>query len=201
MRFSRITIFVSFFLIQLASVFVAAQSGQSSSGRPAKAISRTYGFAGVLADIGLYYSLSEAAATPAANNTWESSTSIYDVKLGYIDESHLYYGVLYSGRSDSQLSPDQTSGGAGGAGLGYFWYNGFNLRAFYKFNDSFGDYKDGTGYQVDLGFAINPTSSLYLGLNLSVRETSFKTNQTIAAFQPWSRRETYPFITVGYLFF
>lgn len=198
MRFSKITIFGFILLIQLGSVFVSAQS---MSGRPAKTISRTYGFAGVLADLGLYYSLSEATATPAANNTWESSTSIYDFKLGYIDESHLYYGLLYSGRSDSQLSPDQSTGGAAGAGLGYFGYNGFNIRAYYKFNDTFGDYKDGSGYQVDLGYAINPTSSLYLGLNLSVRETTFKTNATVAGFQPWTRKETYPFVTVGYLFF
>jgi len=115
MRFSKITIFGFVLLIQLQSVFVRAQS---MSGRPAKTISRTYGFAGVLADLGLYYSLSEATATPAANNTWESSTSIYDIKLGYIDESHLYYGLLYSGRSKSQRSPDQTIVGSVGAALG-----------------------------------------------------------------------------------
>lgn len=198
MQFSRITIFGFAVLVQLMSAFATAQT---SSGRPAKSISRTYGFAGLLADVGLHYSLSEATATPSANNTWESSTSIYDLKLGFIDESHLYYGLLYSGRSDSQLSTDQTTGGALGAGLGYFWYNGFNIRAFYKFNDAFGDYKDGAGYQVDLGFAINPTSHLYLGLNLSVRETTFKSNATVAGFQPWTRRESYPFVTVGYLFF
>ncbi len=198
MRFSKITIFVLGFVIQ---VLTSVAHSQSSSGRPAKTISRTYGFAGVLADLGLYYSLSEAAATPSVNNTWQSSTTIYDFKLGYIEESHWYYGLLYSGRSDSQLSPDQSTGGAVGAGLGYFGYNGFNIRGFYKFNDTFSDYKDGTGVQLDLGFAINPTSNLYLGLNLSVRETIFKSNSTIAGFDSWTRRETYPFVTVGYLFF
>lgn len=198
MRFSKITFFGFFVLIQFLSVSAYSQNGSS---RPAKTISRTYGFAGVLADLGLYYSLTEATATPSAGNTWQSSTSIYDFKLGYIDESHWYYGLLVSGRSDSQLSPSQSTGTTAGAGIGYFGYNGFNIRAYYKFNDSFGDYKDGTGFQADLGYAINPTSNLYLGLNLSVRETTFKTNATIAGFQPWTRRETYPFVTVGYLFF
>jgi hypothetical protein len=188
-------------VIVLLQLFCAPAFSQSSSGKQVKTISRTYGFAGILADLGIYYSRSEATATPAANNTWESSTSVYDVKLGYIDESHLYYGAIYTSRGDNQLSLNQTSGSSVGVGLGYFGYNGFNLRGYYKFNDVFGQYEDGTGYQFDLGYAINPTSSFYAGLNVSFRETTYKTNNSIAAFQSWARKETYPFITFGFLFF
>ena len=135
--------FILIFLMQIC--FVKAQA-DSSSPRVAKTISRTYGFAGTLFDTGLYYSETEATATPAAGNTWKSSTSLYDVKLGYINESHWYYGALYSGRSDDQLSPTTESGGGFGLGLGYFWYNGFNVRAFYKLNETYGGYSDGTGF-------------------------------------------------------
>ena len=188
-----LTIFV--FLICVTAI------ADNGSGRPPKMISRTYGFSGTLADMGLYYSLTEATATPAAGNTWESNTAIYDFKLGYITESKVYYGLLYSGRRDNQTAPDHSTGAGVGAGIGYFGYNGFNIRGFYKVSDNFGEYKDGTGFQIDLGYAINPTSNLYLGLNISYRETVYKTNATIAGFQPWNRRETYPFVTVGYLYF
>ena len=169
--------------------------------RSGKTISRAYGFSGTLFDMALYYSQTEATATPAAGNSWESSTSIYDIKLGYITEGQIYFGALYNIRSDNQISTNANSGSSAGIGLGYFGYNGFNLRAYYKLNEYYGDYKDGTGYQIDLGYAINPTSSFYLGLNISMRNTIYKMNSTIPGFQSWDRKETYPFITLGFLYF
>lgn len=183
-------------------LFSAAAFGQTDSGgRGARPISRTYGFVGTLADVGLYYSQTAATATPSAGNTFDNSTSVYDVKLGYISESHFYVGGLYTVGSDSQVSASRVSRYTGGAGLGYFAYNGFNLRAYYIFDSTYGDYKSGTGYQADLGYAINPTSTFYLGVALSLREVKYTTNQTIAAFESWTRKETYPFVTLGFLFY
>lgn len=169
--------------------------------KSAKPISRTYGFAGTLVDFGICYSQSKATATPSVGNTWDNSTSIYDVKLGYINDSSIYLGAIYTARADNQASANQTSGSSTGLGLGLFSYSGFNFRAYYKFGDTFGDYKDGAGYQFDMGYAINPTSSFYLGLNISFRESTYKTNATIAGFDSWSRKETYPFVTLGFLIF
>lgn len=185
-------------IVLLASGVTWAQAG---GGREAKPISRTYGFVGTLADVGLYYSQTAATATPSAGNTFDNSTSVYDIKLGYITESHFYVGGLYTVGSDNHVSANRVSRYTGGAGLGYFGYNGFNLRAYYIFNSTYGDYKDGTGYQADLGYAINPTSSFYLGVAVSLREVNYKTNQAIANFDSWRRRETYPFITLGFLFY
>jgi hypothetical protein len=192
---------ITLFLFIIFQFFFVPVFAQSSSGKPAKSISRTYGFAGTLVDLGLYYSQTQATATPAAGNTWDSTTSIYDFKVGYIDESHIYFGALFSSRHDNQVSATQVSGNGAGVGLGYFGYGGVNLRGYYRFNDVYGEYKDGSGYQVDLGYAINPTSSFYIGLNLSIRETTFKTNTSIASFESWVRKETYPFITLGFLIF
>lgn len=183
------------FLAQFVAVNAYAQTGK------AKPISRTYGFVGTLIDFGLYYSQTEATATPSAGNTWDNNTSIYDVKLGYINESYIYLGAIYTARADNQAAATQTSGSSTGLGLGLFGYSGFNIRGYYKFSDTYGDYKDGTGYQLDLGYAINPTSSFYLGLNVSIRESTYKTNTTIGSFESWSRKETYPFITLGFLIF
>ncbi len=186
-----------FVLLQLAASLSMAQSYNSP--KQAKQISRTYGFVGTLADLGVYYSQSQATANPAAGNSFSNETSVYDVKLGYISESHYYFGALYSAGSDNQVSSNKASRGTVGAGIGYFGYNGFNLRAYYLLSSTYGDYKDGTGYQVDLGYAINPTSSFYLGLAMSLREVNYKTNATISGFESWVRKETYPFITIGFL--
>lgn len=187
------------FIVFLVSGGVQAQA--EGSGRGSRPIARTYGFVGTLADVGLYYSQTAATATPSAGNTFDNTTSVYDVKLGYISESHFYFGGLYTVGNDNQVSANRVSRYTGGVGLGYFGYNGFNLRAYYIFSSTYGDYKDGTGYQADLGYAINPTSSFYLGLALSLREIKYNTNQTIASFSSWSRKEVYPFVTLGFLFY
>jgi hypothetical protein len=188
-------------LVLLAMTLISGQASAQSygGGRAAKPIARTYGFLGTLLDLSVYYSQTEATATPATGNTWQNNTSIYDLKLGYISESQIYFGGLYSIRNDNQVSVSRVDGNSVGVGLGYFGSGGFNIRGYYKFNDTYGDYKDGTGYQAELGYAINPTSSFYLGLCFSVRETTYKTNATIAGFQSWVRKESYPFITLGFL--
>ena len=186
-------------------VFILLLSGEVGAqayagGRETRPIARTYGYLGTLFDVGVYYGKSEASANPAAGNTWENTTSLYDIKLGYISESQLYFGAMYSVRNDNQTTANRVDGQSVGVGLGFFRYNGFNIRAYYKFNDNYGDYKEGTGYHFELGYAINPTSSFYLGLCYSVRETTYKKNETIAGFSSWARKESYPFLTLGFLF-
>lgn len=188
---------LSVLLIQFCFSFVYADTLP----RGGKTISRAYGFSGTLFDMALFYSQTEATATPSTGNTWQSSTSLYDVKLGYITESQFYWGGLYGFRSDNQVSTSAVSGNALGAGVGYFSHNGFNIRAYYKFNETYGDYKEGSGYQVDIGYTINPTAAFYLGVNLSVRNIIFKSNDIIPSFQSWERKETYPFITLGFLYY
>jgi hypothetical protein len=188
-------------LVLLATTFISSQVYAQSygGGRSAKPIPRTYGFLGTLLDFSLYYSQTEATATPATGNTWQNTTSIYDLKLGYINENQVYFGGIYSMRNDNQVSANRVYGNSVGLGLGYFGIGGFNIRGFYKFNDTYGDYKDGTGYQAELGYAINPTSSFYLGLCFSIREMTYKTNANIAGFQSWVHKQSYPFVTLGFL--
>lgn len=171
-----------------------AQSGK------AKAISRSYGRVGTLFDLSLYYGQSEATANPAPGNSWTNTTAIYDIRAGYIAESGVYFGGLYTSRSDNQVSLNTETGSSTGVGAGYFADNGFFLRGYYKFGDTFGNYSDGTGFQADLGYLLNPTSSFFFGVNLSIRQTQYKSNPTIAGFDSWTRKETYPFLTFGFLF-
>jgi hypothetical protein len=186
--------FLTFIVLLTFSQMAFSEPGK------AKAISRSYGRIGALFDISLYYGQSEATANPAAGNSWTNTTAIYDIKAGYITESGVYLGGLFSTRSDNQTSVDTVSGSSTGVGVGYFGDGGFNLRGYYKFGDTYGDYSEGTGFQADLGYLLNPTSSFFFGINVSIRQTQYKSNTTIAGFDSWTRKETYPFFTFGFLF-
>lgn len=172
-----------------------ARSGGSSN------VSYTSNRSGVLFDLGYYYGQSEAVANPSPGNEWKDITSIYDFKLGYVFDSDLFLGAGYTVRSDSltSLSVNSSSGGTAMLGAGWFWGSGFNLRAYYHVDESFGDYKSGTGFQADLGYSVNMTSNFYLGLLFSHRQTVYTANSTIANFKTWTKKETFPMVTLGFL--
>ncbi|MBC7419733.1 MAG: hypothetical protein H7328_03300 [Bdellovibrio sp.] len=205
MKLKYIYAFVCFLIFSILVIGEARAQQPRGSGRPAKAMSYGSGHSGTLFDVGIYYGQSQATADPSVGNEWKSSTSIYDIKLGYISNEGYYGGVEYSTYTQSTAATlsttavDSQTGGGAGVGLGYFASNGFQLRGFYRFNESFGDYKNGTGYQVDGGFSVNMTSNFYLGLSLSHRQISFKDNKFITNFNYWTKKETYPFVTLGFI--
>jgi hypothetical protein len=189
------------FLFIFFNQSVQAQSNRGVSSKSAKPMSYSSGSSGLLFDFGVYYGQSEAVAKPSVGNEWKDVNSIYDVKLGYILVEGLYFGAEYSVRTQSATSTNLNSstGNAAAFGGGYFWGNGFNLRAYYRLNELSGDYKSGSGFQADLGYMINMSSSFYLGFLVSHRQVTFAENKTIANFDYWTRKETFPFLTLGFL--
>lgn len=172
---------------------------KAEGGKTPKAISRSYGRIGTLVDVSIYYGQTEATANPAAGNSWQNTTAIYDLKGGYITDSSIYIGAVYTSRSDNQVSAASASGSSVGIGGGYFADSGFNIRGYYKFNDTYGDYKNGSGFEANLGYLLNPTSNFFFGLNVSVRQSTYTSNSVIPGFNSWTRKETYPFLTFGFL--
>ncbi len=156
------------------------------------------GRSGVLFDAAIYYGQTEATADPAAGNEWKNLTSIYDIKLGYILDSSIYLGAEYSTRKDASIL-STTSGGTSAVGIGYFWGSGFHARSFYRMNENFGDYSNGTGFQADLGYMINMSSNFYLGLLVSHRQVTFTKNDTISNFKSQTKKDTQPMVTLGFL--
>ena len=195
-------------LFVLFVVLVSETSRSASSTRDrqartggASAVSYSSNRSGVLFDLGYYYGQSEAVANPSPGNEWKDITSVYDIKLGYVFDSDLYLGGGYTVRTDSLTSipVNSSSGGSAMLGLGWFWGTGFNLRGYYHIDESFGDYKSGTGFQADIGYIVNMTSNFYLGLLFSHRQTVYTTNNTIANFKTWTKKETFPMVTLGFL--
>lgn len=188
----------------LCSVFLSPATvvfGQTESGgRPAKTFSRSYGRTGVFLDAGVYRLETEATANPTLLNQWEAATLIYDFSAGYITDNHIYIGAEYSSRSDNQISINSSAGASSGLGAGYFSDRGFHIRSYYLFNTTFGDYGNGAGFKIDLGYMMNLTAGFFLGASLSYRQTTFKSNPLIFVYDPWTRKETYPLLTLGVIF-
>ncbi len=156
------------------------------------------GRTGVLFDSAVYYGQSEASADPALGNEWKNLTSVYDIKLGYVFASSFYLGGEFSTRNDSSIAVTST-GSTGAMGIGIFWGSGFNLRSYYRMNEFWGDYSSGTGFQADFGYMHNLTSNFYIGLLASHRQTTFTKNNLIAGFKSFTKKDTQPMLTIGFL--
>ena len=91
------------------------------------------------------------------------------------------------------------NGSAVALGGGYFWNSGFNARAFYRLNETWGDYSDGSGFQADMGYMLNMTAGFHIGFLLSHRQVTFSKNNTITNFNSTTKKDTQPMITIGWL--
>jgi len=160
--------------------------------------SRISGKGGGLFDVALYHGQTEATNDP--NNIYQvrSNESYYDMKLGYVFGMGLYLGAQYATRNSGYLGGSTTGNGAG-AGLGYFFQNGINLRAYYRFNESFNDFRNGTGSQFDAGFSELFATNFYLGILMSYRKTNYTSRDFDPTLTRYSFESVYPMLTVGFL--
>lgn len=157
-----------------------------------------FSHAQTLLDFAIHYTQSEAAGNPSTQD-FKNNTSVYDIKLGYISDNNWYLGALYSVKNYSNLA-GTTNGKVGGAGFGYFFRNNFNFRAFYRHNESFGEYREGSGFQADLEYKVSFFSNFYIGALISHRKMTFKKNESVANFEDYTAKETYPALSLGFLF-
>lgn len=197
----RLSVFVLTALILSALFNANFAEAQASSTRSRGRITPgvvVSGKSGTLFDTAIFYGQSESSADPNVGNQYRNNNTVFDIKLGYVFEPGLYFGGEYTIRNYSYTNGTDT-GYASAIGLGHFWNNGFNFRAYYRFNESIGAYGDGTGYQMDLQYMTNMSSDFYIGVLVSHRETTFKSNAWISGFNQWTYRATNPAVTIGFL--
>lgn len=129
----------------------------------------------------------------------ESSTSIYDVSFGSLMSSGLYLGVLYS--TQSAKDTITTTGSAMGVSVGAIADNGFSLIATYILSATDGEYKKGSGYQIDLGWRHFLSSSFYLGTKVAIRSLKYTENTTLSSsFESTTYSTTIPYVVLGFGF-
>lgn len=185
------------FLLLWGLCFSLAGKAQTRSGSISRGSVYVVRKSGVLLDFGIHYGQAEATGNPSAQN-FKNNTSVYDIKLGYVSEGNWYIGGLYSVKNYSTIS-GSSNGKTGGLGFGYLFRNNFNIRAFYRHNDVFGEYREGSGFQADLEYKVSFASNFYIGALISHRQVTFKANDTISNFQDYTLKETYPAISLGFL--
>jgi hypothetical protein len=161
------------------------------------------GGSGILFDLNLFYNSSKAELTQsggAADVKSDSTTAIYDIKLGYLADSGLYLGGIYTSRSNSLLNQSGTNGSATGASVGYMGAAGIFLQGHYLTSATYGTYSDGSGIQADFGYKGGMGSGWLLGAELSYRSITYKKDSANSGLESYKLNEVIPMISIGYLF-
>lgn len=190
---SKIALFVVFSITGLSSLGQA----QTRGGGPSRGSVYVAGKSGVLLDFGIHYGQAEAVGNPTTQD-FKNNTSVYDIKLGYITDGNWYLGALYSVKNFSDLT-GTTNGKTGAVGFGYFFRNNFNIRTFVRHGESYGEYREGSGFQADLEYKVPFASNFYIGALVSHRQVTYKKNESIVNFEDYTAKETYPAISLGFL--
>lgn len=155
------------------------------------------GGSGVMLNVNAYMYNYTSKSDPGS--TTDGSSSIYDVKLGYLSNS-LYYGILVTSRNEDPLGTGSSTGSATGASLGYFFGEGFFITGHYIFSATLGDdAKKGTGLQFDFGYLANVSSNFQVGVELTRRDIKYAEvgGSTDVTYQ---LTETFPMLTFGFIF-
>jgi hypothetical protein len=177
-------------LLQSANIFAQSSRSQATRSSSFKG--------GGLFDFAFYYGQTEGSSDPDNSYQAKNNESYYDMKLGYVFNSGVYFGAEYNARNSGYVGGSTTGNGAA-AGLGYFFQNGINLRGYYRFNESFSDFRNGTGVQADAGYSQLFATNFYLGIMLSYRKTNYTKRDSDPTLTRYSFDSTYPMLTVGFL--
>ncbi|WP_413287579.1 hypothetical protein [Bdellovibrio sp. HCB337] len=161
------------------------------------------GGSGVLFDVNLSYTSTKVESKDtggSATTSSDGSTAIYDIKLGFLGGDGIYFGGIYTSRSESVLNQSGTSGSAMGASLGYMGSAGFFLMGHYLMQAKLGDYSEGSGIQVDLGYKAGVGSGWLLGGELTYRSIAYKKHETNTNLEALTITEVMPMLSIGYMF-
>lgn len=152
---------------------------------------------GLILTANAYMYNSSTETTPGSNV--ETTSSIYDLKVGYLMGNGLYLGGIYTIRR-SESNNVETDGKAAGASLGYVASSGMFIQGHYLAMADVGSYKEGSGYQVDLGYLSNVTGPLLIGVELTYRSMNYKEDDNNASVTKVIKTELMPLLTLGFVF-
>jgi len=128
----------------------------------------------------------------------DDNTYIYDIKLGYLNGSGLYFGAIHTTRNHNGSAISGESGSALGASLGYMGDAGFYLMGHYYLDAKLGDNSKGTGYQGDFGYMGNVSGPFYVGTELTYRNITYTDRNGGAG--NLTVKELFPMLTAAFIF-
>lgn len=151
--------------------------------------------------VGLSTQKADIEKEGATVGTSETTMSMYDVKIGIITASNIYFGGIYHTRVD-EVGGSKTERTALGGTLGYH-SGGWFLDGSYFANSTIevGSTKieEGTGYAIDFGYNVDILSSVFLGMQVSYK--SFTYNKVNGAEIPNTiKSDLNPMLNIGVVF-
>jgi hypothetical protein len=181
-------------LVITATMTLAAASAEARGGG---------GGSGVLFDVNLYYTsykteTKDTGGTASVTNN--DTNAIYDIKLGMLTGTGLYFGGIYTSRSNSVLNQAGTAGSATGGSVGYFGASGMFIMGHYLVGATDGVYSEGTGIQADVGYKASMGDGWMLGAELTYRTITYKKSTSNAGLDTYKKDEVLPMISIGYIF-
>ncbi len=129
--------------------------------------------------------------------TGDSSTSIYDLKIGNVGSGGLYLGGIYSVRSHSGTGITSEDGKALGASIGYMGDGGFFIQGHYYLTAENGTFKKGSGYQADFGYLSAVSGAFQVGVELTYRNITYK---EAPGLNSYTSKELFPMLTAAFSF-
>lgn len=173
--------------VMMTSAFVSVAQARGSS-------------SGVMATLNAYmYNNTTEVTSGGSSSSSDSKVSIYDIKLGYLTGNGLYLGGLYTMRNSTNGS-NSTDGKNLGASVGYVGASGFFIKGHYILSAEYGDLKEGSGLQADLGYINNITGNFLVGVELTYRSVEYKKDESNASVDKYKMTELFPMLTVGFVF-
>lgn len=154
---------------------------------------------GFLLGLDLSYAQGESEIKTATATTKSKSTvTSYDLNLGYVSAMDLYLGVIYSTSNSEDEVSTKTDASIYGPSVGFFFGPGFSIIGSYLLGGKYGTYKDGTGFQADLGWRSELGSGFFLGAKMSYQTVEYK-HETVSTTK-LKLNGVQPYISLGFLF-
>ncbi len=149
--------------------------------------------------------LSNKTETASSGNTAssQSSTTFYDLSLGYMISDSVMVGAMYAtknSKDDGATVSTSTPASALGAMIGYSFSNGVYFSGTYFLSATDGDYKKGSGYNIDFGWKYFMGSSFYLGAKLAYRSLKYTENDSLPALDSITQTTIVPYLSLGFGF-
>jgi hypothetical protein len=131
----------------------------------------------------------------------EEKIGTYDFKLGYLHQSGLYLGGMYS-----MMKVNDDSGSSLAATVGYHHFSGFFALFSYhlmaEMDAGANKIKNGVGPQIDLGWVFPLTSMFSVGPQITYRSINYKKADTggVTSDIDFTRSNLMPYITLWFRF-
>lgn len=193
-------LFVLKYSITIAVLFsnsiALAQSYRSRLGKTSARADQPNYRTGIYFDTNISYTYEKVSTSPALASDHANTIFITDLKLGYIFTSGVYLGGGYSFKNYNYTNWD-TEGNATFIGGGFFTNSDFDFRAYYRFDESYGDYRSGTGYMLEVNYTRPMSRQVYLGFGLNYKDITYKSNAAIPSFSSANFKNFAPALVLG----